>query len=60
MKLQLEAYKKKYTVETDYDDLSLDEYFEMFKGLLVQATFSEISINEYIIELANELKEDGN
>jgi len=57
MKLQLTTYKKTFTVETDYDDLSLEEYFEMFKGLLVQATFSENGINEYIIELANELKD---
>lgn len=57
MKLQLTTYKKTFTVETDYDDLSLEEYFEHFKGLLVQATFSENGINEYIIELANELKD---
>ena len=57
MKLQLTTYKKTFTVETDYDDLGLEEYFEMFKGLLVQATFSENGINEYIIELANELKD---
>ena len=57
MKLQLTTYGKTFTVETDYDDLSLDEYFEYFKGLLVQATFSENGINEYIIELANELKD---
>ena len=55
MKLQLNTYGKTFTVETDYDDISLDDYFEMFKGLLVQATFSESYINEFIIELANEL-----
>ena len=58
MKIQLTTYGKTFTVETDYDDLSLDEYFEHFKGLLVQATFSENGINEYIIELANELKDE--
>ena len=55
MKLQLTTYGKTFTVETDYDDISLDEYFEIFKGLLVQATFSEDSINDFIIEYANEL-----
>ena len=55
MKLQLTTYGKKFTVETDFDDISLDEYFEIFKGLLVQATFSEDSINDFIIEYANEL-----
>ena len=58
MKLQLTTYKKTFTVETDYDDLSLEEYFEHFKGLLVQATFYENNINEFIIELANELKDE--
>ena len=58
MKLQLTTYGKTFTVETDYDDVSLEEYFEIFKGLLVQATFYENNINEFIIELANELKNE--
>jgi hypothetical protein len=57
MKLQLEVYRKKYTVETDYDDLNINEYLDLFKGLLLQATFSESAINEAIIEMAEILKE---
>jgi hypothetical protein len=57
MKLQLEVYRKKYTVETDYDDLSINEYLDLFKGLLLQATFSESVIDEAIIEMAEILKE---
>jgi hypothetical protein len=57
MKLQLEVYRKKYTVETDYDDLNINEYLDLFKGLLLQATFSESVINEAIIEMAEILKE---
>jgi hypothetical protein len=57
MKLQLEAYKKKYIVETQHDDLGLDEYFDLFKGLLMSSGWHQSSIEEYIIELANELKE---
>jgi hypothetical protein len=57
MKLQLEVYRKKYTVETDYDDLGINEYLDLFKGLLLQATFSENTINEAIIEMAEEIKE---
>jgi hypothetical protein len=59
MKLQLTTYGKTFTVETDYDDLGLEEYFEIFKGLLVQATFSENGINEFIVELSNELKDEN-
>jgi hypothetical protein len=57
MKLQLESYGKKYTVETDYEDVTLTEYLDFFKGLLLQATFSESTVNQGIIEMAEELKE---
>ncbi len=58
MKIQLETYGKKYSVETDYDDLTIEEYFDLFKGLLVQATFNQTTINDYIIELADELRNE--
>lgn len=57
MKLQLEAYKKKYTIETEYDDLGINEYFEHFKGLLISAGWHPNTVDEHIIELANELKD---
>jgi hypothetical protein len=57
MKLQLEAYGKKYTVETLYDDVPIDEYLDFFKGLLMSAGWHQNTIEEYIIELANGLKE---
>ena len=44
MKLQLESYKRKYIVETEHEDVSMNEYFDIFVGLL--------------IELADSLKED--
>jgi hypothetical protein len=58
MKLQLESYKKKYTIETEYDDLGINEYFEYFKGLLISAGYHPNTVDECIIELANELKEE--
>ena len=58
MKLQLESYGKKYTVETDYDDVSLEDYFDIFIRLLVQATFNQNQIERFIVELADEFKED--
>ena len=57
MKLQLNSYGKTMTFETENDDVSLEEYFEAFEGLLVQATFSQTSIREFIIERAEELKD---
>lgn len=57
MKIQLEAYKKKYIIETEYDDLTAYEFLETIKGLMRQMTYSEKTINEAILELANEIKE---
>jgi len=59
MKLQLTSYKTTYTVETEHDNLHISEYLDIMKGLLIQAGFAEISINETIIKLADDLKEDG-
>lgn len=58
MKLQLSNYGKTMTYETAYDDVNLEEYFDAFEGLLVQATFSQKNIREFIIELAESYKED--
>lgn len=55
MKLQLEAYQKKYTIETEFDDLTAFEFLEIIKGLMRQMTYSEATINEAILELAGEL-----
>ena len=57
MKLQLTAYKKTYTNETENDDLGVDEYFDHFRGILVSNGFHPNTIDDYIIELSNLLKE---
>ena len=57
MKLELTTYGKKISFETEHDDVLIDDYFDAFKGLLVASGWSEQTINEYIIELAEELKE---
>lgn len=59
MKLQLEAYKKKYTVENENDDLDIFEYLDMFKGLLVSAGFQPNTFDRAIIELADDLKDES-
>ena len=58
MKLQLTSYRSIYTIETKNDDLDANEYLDIFKRLLVQATFNESTVNEAIIELADEIKID--
>ena len=57
MKLQLETYNKKYTIETPNDDLDIFEYLDIFKGLLVSAGFQSNTIDLAIIELADDYEE---
>lgn len=38
-------------------DVDLDQYFEAFKGLLVGAGWAESTINGFIVELAEDLKD---
>ena len=57
MKLELTSYGKKISFETENDDVLIDSYFDAFKGLLVASGWSEKTINDYIIELAEEIKE---
>ena len=59
MKLQLEAYKKKYTIETENDDLDIFEYLDMFKGLLISSGFESNTVDRAIVELADTLKDNN-
>ena len=58
MKLQLESYGYKYTIETPHNDLGIDEYIQLFKGLLITATFSEKQFNYAILGLAEDIKQE--
>ena len=44
MKLELSSYGKKYSVEVDQEDLSVNEYLDLFEGLLYQAGFQLMTI----------------
>jgi hypothetical protein len=52
MKLTLESYSKKYSIETDNDDLNIEEYTEIIVNLLISAGFAR----ETIIECFNEME----
>lgn len=41
MKITIENYGKKMSVETNYEDASINEYIEIFYGLLISATFDQ-------------------
>jgi hypothetical protein len=58
MKIEIKAYNKIYSVETEADDYNIDEYLEMIIGLLFQAGFHKETIDRAIIDLADAIKEE--
>lgn len=60
MRIELKTYDLTITVEKANDDLAIDEYLDIFKGLLIQAGFNQMTFDNAIIEMAHELKEDVN
>jgi hypothetical protein len=56
MQISLKHYEIKVTIDMP-DDVSLDEVFEQFNALLISATFQQESINNWIIEKADELNQ---
>jgi hypothetical protein len=56
-KLILESEWDTSSVEFKNVDVSLEQYFNAFKGILIQQTWSESQINEYILELAEEIRD---
>jgi len=57
MKIELKSYNITYTVETEYNDIEVSEYFDIFEGLLLQAGFHKQTIQNHILELAEVYKE---
>lgn len=44
MKITIENYDKKMSVEINHEDVGIDEYINIFYGLLVSVTFNESTI----------------
>ena len=54
MKIEIKHYGTTYIVETQNDDLTTDEMFDIFTGLLIQLGYQQESINEAIKDLADD------
>lgn len=54
MKITIENYGKKMSVETENEDVCIDEYISIFYGLLVTATFNPSGIIEGFKEFVEE------
>ena len=60
MKITTETKEQLYITEFKNSDVSLEQLFDAFKSHLVALTWHNSTIEQYIIELANELKENNN
>lgn len=60
MKIEVTNYRKKYSVETEFEDVAFEEYLEFFKGLLILNGFHERTVTLGFIEYAESLKEEDN
>ena len=56
MKITIENYGKKFSVETAHEDVDINEYLEIYYGLLIQLTFNSETIKDGLIELANDIE----
>jgi len=57
MQLTIKHYDISATIETS-DDITLDEVMNQFNALLISATFSQVQIDNWIIDKAEELTQD--
>lgn len=55
MKLTLETKYEKYVTEFKNEDVSFEQLWNTFKGMLIILTWSEQTINQEILNLAEEL-----
>jgi hypothetical protein len=53
MKITIESYGKKFSVETQNDDLDISEYLEIYYGMLIQLTFNSEVIKNGLMELTD-------
>lgn len=53
-----QTYGTKTIVELDHSDLDLDEVMDVFKTLIVGMGYNMESFNQWVIEMADELKEN--
>jgi hypothetical protein len=56
MRITIESYGKKFSVETTNDDLDINEYLGIYYGLLIQLTFNSEVIKNGLIELADDIE----
>ena len=56
MKISVESYGKKYTVECENDDVSMEDYIDILNNLLLSIGFCQETILEGLDEFIKEKK----
>jgi hypothetical protein len=60
MKIQLHIHETTISVERESDDLNIDDMFQVFKTLLIGASFEQETINDWILEKSQQLSTNKN
>jgi len=60
MEIIIKNYDTIVTIKREQDDLNLDETFDMIRAALIGISWLPSQIDDYIIEKAEELKENTN
>jgi hypothetical protein len=60
MIIRIEKQYEMFTTEFHNIDVDLNQIFDAFKGMLIASGWQPVTIDQYIIELAEELTEDPN
>ncbi len=55
MKITIECYGTTHSVETQNNDLDIDEYLQIIYGLLIQLTFNSEVIKRGLLDLAEDI-----
>lgn len=60
MEITIKHYGTTISVKKDYEDVNMEEVFQMISSALIGVSWQQSQIDEYIIEKAEELKENKN
>jgi hypothetical protein len=60
MIIRIEKQYEMFTTEFHNIDVDINKIFDAFKGMLIASGWQPITIDQHIIELANELKDEPN
>lgn len=58
MYIKINAYGNTVTWESSHNGVTISDMFDTFKGLLITIGFNECIVNQCIIDMADEIREE--